>query len=132
MAGDLRHDLHRTAGDLNMLPVSRPRLILLVWLAFLGAPLAWSLSLGAMFWLTHPVCQGMTRMSMLVAGSICALIAVCAGVLASYTLHRLNARLPQPDGETFLLRLALGGSAIFTLVILLSMVPVAMLTPCPV
>jgi hypothetical protein len=115
-----------------MLSVTKPRVLLLLWVALLGAPLAWSLSLGTMFWLTHPVCRGMTHAAILIAGVICALLAVGAGVLARYLLHGAGETAAMPDSGPFLLRMAMGASAIFTLVIVLSLVPLAMLTPCPV
>jgi hypothetical protein len=111
---------------------SKPRVLLLVWSAILGAPLAWSLSLGTMFWLTHPVCQGMTHSAILIAGIICALLAAGAGILACLMLRHAGNSEAMPDSGPFLLRMAVGASAIFTLVIVLSLVPLGLLTPCPV
>jgi hypothetical protein len=115
-----------------MLPKTEPRVLFLLWIALLGAPTAWSLSLGTMFWLTHPVCQGMTHAAILIAGVICALLAAGCGVLAHYMLRGACETAAMPDSGPFLLRMAMGASAIFTLVIVLSLVPLAMLTPCPV
>jgi hypothetical protein len=115
-----------------MLPKTKPRMLLLLWTALLGAPTAWSLSLGTMFWLTHPVCQGMTHAAILIAGIICALLAAGAGLLARHMLRDAGETAAMPDSGPFLLRMAIGASAIFTLVIVLSLVPLAMLTPCPV
>jgi hypothetical protein len=115
-----------------MLPKHKPRVMLLIWVALLGAPLAWSLSLGTMFWLTHPVCQGMTHAAILIAGATCALLAAAAGFLARYMLGYAGQTATMTQSGPFLLRIAVGASAIFTLVIVLSLVPLALLTPCPV
>jgi hypothetical protein len=115
-----------------MPPTSKSRLLLLVWTAVLGAPFAWAASLGAMFWLTHPVCQGMTHTAIVAVGSTCAVLAAGAGALAHYLLRHSGATAAIPGSGAFLLKVALGSSPMFALVILLSMVPIAMLTPCPV
>jgi hypothetical protein len=115
-----------------MLLTSRPRVLLLLWIALLGAPIAWGLSLNSMFWLTHPVCQGMSHRAILIAGVICALLSAGAGVLARLMLRRAGDTQAMPGSGPFLLRMAEGASAIFTLVIVLSLVPLGLLTPCPV
>jgi hypothetical protein len=115
-----------------MLMTSKARMLLFVWIAMLGAPVAWSLSLGTMFWLTHPVCQGMPHRAILIAGVICALLAAGAGVLARFMLRYAGDTAAMPGSGPFLLRMAVWASAIFTLVIVLSLVPLGMLSPCPV
>jgi hypothetical protein len=110
---------------------TRPRFLLLIWIAVLLAPSAWALSLGAMFWLTNPVCQGATRSVIFVTGGICLALALLSCVLARVGLRR-ELGGEADDFRTFLLRLAMWSSAIFALVIALSIVPVTLLTPCPV
>jgi TRAP-type C4-dicarboxylate transport system permease small subunit len=83
-----------------------------------------------MFWLTHPVCQGWPRSSIVVVGLLCIAIAVVGGLLAWRQAKR--ARSAEDDISGFLCEIALWSAAIFTLVIALSLVPAGLLTPCPV
>jgi hypothetical protein len=110
---------------------STPRYLLLIWTTVLLAPLAWGASLVAMFWMTHPVCQGLTRASIVEIGVACIIIAAVSGLVARGTLRRLDSST-HGDFDAFLLRMAMWSSAIFALVIALSVVPTALLTPCPV
>lgn len=110
-----------------------------LWLMVLLPPLAWSFNHVAILWMTHPVCQGASRGWIVQIGIVCFLLAAGAGVFAHRRLQRVArssaAELDaswRGDFETFLLRLAMGSSPVFALVILLSMVPNALLTPCPV
>jgi hypothetical protein len=58
-------------------------------------------------------------------------VAAIAGIVSSVSLARAGFP-PERSGITpFMLRMAIGLGAIFSLVILLSMVPIGMLTPCP-
>jgi hypothetical protein len=108
-----------------------PRFLWLIWIAVLLAPTAWAFSLGAMFWLTDPVCKGVTRSVIFVTGGICLALAIVSCLLARHGLRR-ELGGEADDFRTFLLRLAAWTSAIFALVIALSIVPVTLLTPCPV
>jgi hypothetical protein len=108
------------------------RRLLLLWVAVLLGPIAWFVSLNSMFWLTHPVCQGYTRSWIFIAGGVCAALAIAAGLGAWRALARRGFPPERSGVEPFMLRLAIGASAVFTLVILLSLVPGTLLTPCPV
>ncbi|HEU4626639.1 MAG TPA: hypothetical protein VFS52_17895 [Steroidobacteraceae bacterium] len=108
-----------------------PRFLWLIWSAVLLAPIAWSVSLVVMFWLTNPVCQGTSRTLIFAVGGACIVLAIVSGLLA----RRGLSKVPSDDADdfrTFLLRLAAWSSALFALVIALSIVPVTLLTPCPV
>jgi hypothetical protein len=104
----------------------------LLWSVVLGSPLAWAVSLASMFWLTHPVCQGMTHGVIFAAGCSCTAVALAAGIIARHRLRRCADPGRLAGVDSFLLNMAVGMSAIFALVIALSLVPLAMLTPCPV
>jgi hypothetical protein len=110
------------------------RTLVLIWFTVLASPLAWGLSLVSMFWLTHPVCQGLSRSVLILAGAICAAVSLAGAFIAAATLKRGSAQAGEPadDPLLFLLRLAAWSGLIFALVIGLSLVPTAMLTPCPV
>jgi hypothetical protein len=108
------------------------RQIVLLWAGVLLGPIAWSISLPSMLWLTHPVCLGSGRGLLWGTGAVCALVAIGTCVVASLQLARHGFPHEGASVAAFMLRMAVGASAIFALVILLSMVPIAMLTPCPV
>jgi F0F1-type ATP synthase membrane subunit c/vacuolar-type H+-ATPase subunit K len=109
---------------------SRGRVLVLIWVAMLLAPIAWGASLAAMFWLTDVACAAQTRMPVLVTGLICVALALGSGLLAVHGSHRYAEMPEAPQSSRFLFAMAKGGSAIFALVIALSLVPVAMLSPC--
>jgi hypothetical protein len=101
-----------------------------LWLVVLLAPLSWAAALAALFSLTNETC---------VSGSRDAALAVaCAGILfaalpaAPAWLWRRRVAGDSRSGERtrFLLELATGGSVLFTLVTLLTAIPVAFLDPC--
>lgn len=110
---------------------SRPRTLLIVWVALLLGPVAWSASLGAMFWLTDPACQSGSRVSLVSTGILCLVLSIVAGILAWGGARRYAHEGEGSQAERFLLGMAKGASALFALVIALSLVPVAMLSPCP-
>ena len=109
------------------------RILMFVWFTVLASPIAWGTSLVAMLWLTHPVCQGMSRSYLTLLGVACALVALCGALAAGRALHRTPARVVEDSGDTlsFLLRLAMWSGWMFALVIGFSLVPTALLSPCP-
>jgi hypothetical protein len=105
--------------------------MLLLWMGVLLGPAAWGISLATLFWLTHPVCQGGERSSLWTVGAVCLAMAVGACVVSGVSLARAGFPPERSGIAPFMMRMAVGLAAIFSLVILLSMVPIAMLTPCP-
>jgi hypothetical protein len=105
------------------------RRYVLVWTVVLLGPLAWGASLTAMFWATHPVCQGASHGLIYGIGGACAVLTLSAGLLGWRSLAVERA---EHESEHFLLQVGVGASALFALVIALSLVPISMLTPCPV
>jgi hypothetical protein len=103
-----------------------PRPLFRVWALLLASPIAWGTSLVMMFWLTHPVCQGHSRSTLVLTGVACAAVSLSTSILATRFAGQLD------EVSRFLARIALWGGLIFSLVIVLSLVPTAMLTPCPV
>jgi hypothetical protein len=108
------------------------RQMLLLWSGVLIGPIAWAFSLTSMFWFTHPVCQGADRTVLWVTGGTCAAVSAGACVGAAVWLARARVWRERAEIAPFMLGLGIGAGALFALVILLSMVPIAMLTPCPV
>jgi hypothetical protein len=111
-----------------------PRVLAFIWVAVLASPFAWAASLATMFWLTHPVCQGMSRSVLIASGILCAIVALAGALAAARELKRVPGAPVDDSSDVplFLLRLALWGGFMFALVIALSLVPTALLTPCPV
>jgi small basic protein len=101
---------------------------MLLWFTILAGPIAWALSLSVMFWLTRDACVEGALGPILTVGVICALITVVAGIRAAVALVQ---PLGQMQLTRFMLGLAVAASAMFVLVIVLSIVPISMLTPCP-
>lgn len=110
------------------------RVLVFIWVAVLASPLAWATSLVMMFWLTHPVCQGLSRSVLIASGSLCAVVALAGALAAVRALKRVPGAAVEDSSDVpvFLLRLALWSGLMFALVIALSLVPTALLTPCPV
>jgi hypothetical protein len=108
------------------------REMVLLWVGVLLGPIAWAFSLTRLFWFTHPVCQGTGRGVLWITGAACAVLCVAAGIGAARGLARARFPAESSDIAPFMMRLAVGMSAAFALVILVSMVPISMLTPCPV
>jgi uncharacterized membrane protein YbhN (UPF0104 family) len=106
----------------------RPRSLAMLWITVFAGPVAWWLSLAVMFWLTRKACVQSTTQWVLTAGMICAAVSVVAGIRAGFSLTRPLGHL---EITRFMLILALSASAIFALVIVLSMVPISLLSPCP-
>ena len=106
------------------------RRYVLVWTVVLLGPLAWGASLTAMFWATHPVCQGASHGWLYAIGAACAVLTLGAGFVGWRSMPA--ERVQHENDRYFLLQMAVGASAIFALVIGLSLVPVSMLTPCPI
>jgi F0F1-type ATP synthase membrane subunit c/vacuolar-type H+-ATPase subunit K len=64
-------------------------------------------------------------------GVVCLVLAVASGLIAWTGSRRYAQDGESSQAERFLFGMAKGASAIFALVIALSLVPVALLSPCP-
>jgi hypothetical protein len=110
--------------------VHQHRSLMIVWAAVLLAPAAWSLSLGLMFPLTHAACATGSREPMLWVSAVCAVLALIGGLVAWAALRRRS--IPESlSSSRYLLKIAVGMSAVFLLVILMMSVPVFLLDSCP-
>lgn len=116
-----------------MLSNTTPARLLFLWTVVLLGPVAWSTSLATMFWLTDPTCQDGMRTRIFIVGAVCAALAVAGGLLAWRESRRSGAHSrPEhsADVNRFMLDLSMGCSALFALVILVSLVPALLLSPC--
>jgi hypothetical protein len=110
--------------------LKRPPLLTLLWVAILLPPTAWAAMLGIQFSLVDERCVSGVRGPMPVV-AICAIaLAVLPGVLAWPRWRTFEVTSAAAERTRFMLGLALGSSVIFTLVTLLSAVPVWFLDPC--
>jgi hypothetical protein len=109
---------------------SGPRGLTMLWSVVLLAPFAWAASLALMFVLTERACVSGSRMSLLVTASLAIALAAVPGLIAWSLRARTSAGDKARDRARFQLGLAAGGSAIFTLVILISAVPIFLLHAC--
>lgn len=109
---------------------SGPRRLTMLWSVVLLAPFAWAASLGLMFALTERACLSGSRMSLLVTAVLAIAMAAVPGILTWGLRTRTSAGDDACERARFQLGLAAGGSAIFTLVTLVSSVPILLLPAC--
>jgi hypothetical protein len=110
--------------------LKRPRLLTLLWVAVLLPPTAWSTMLGIQFSLVDERCVSGMRGPMPVVAMLAIALALLPGVLAWPRWRAIEVASAAAERTRFMLGLALGSSAIFTLVTMLSAVPVWFLDPC--
>jgi hypothetical protein len=110
--------------------LSRPPVLTLLWLALLLPATAWAAMLGIQFSLTDERCVSGVQWPMQIIAIIAVVVALVPGVLAWPRWRAIEAGSASADRTRFMLGLAVGSSAIFTLVTLLSAVPVWFLDPC--
>ncbi len=102
----------------------------MLWSVVLLAPIAWAASLALMFALTERVCVSGSRMSLLVTAVLAAVLAAIPGIAAWGMRRRTAVGDDAHERARFQLGLAAGGSAIFTLVTVISAVPIFLLHAC--
>jgi hypothetical protein len=110
--------------------LSRPPLIALLWVAILLPPAAWAAMLGIQFSLVDERCVSGIRAPMPVVAILAIVLALLPGVLAWPRWRAIEVTSAAAERTRFMLGLALGSSVIFTLVTILSAVPVWFLDPC--
>jgi hypothetical protein len=111
--------------------ISRPpRVFLRLWVLVLLAPTAWATAFGILFSLVDETCVSGSRVAQAWIAGSCLLLAALPGLLA--WSWRRTANLTDTAGERtrFMLDIAIGGSVLFTLVMLVTSVPIAFLDPC--
>jgi hypothetical protein len=86
--------------------------------------------LGIQFSLTDERCVSGVRLPMHVVAVIAVVVAILPGALAWPRWRAIEVTSAAAERTRFLLGVAVGSSAIFTLVTLLSAVPVWFLDPC--
>lgn len=113
-----------------MKDVAGGRGLTMLWSVVLLAPCAWAASLGLMFTLTRAACLSGSRSSLLVTVACAIALAIAPGLVAWRARAGLEPADAARERARFQLGLAAGGSAIFTLVTLVSAVPLFLLGAC--
>jgi hypothetical protein len=106
-----------------------PRRLGRQWTALLLAPVAWAAALGILFPLTEDACARGDRASMWIVSAVCVVLALAGAALAWWSRDEPGAD-SGADRARFLMRVALGMSAIFALVLIVTAVPILMLGAC--
>ena len=107
-----------------------PAVLARLWIAILLPPTAWAAMLGMQFSLTNERCVSDLRWPMHLIAIVAVIVAILPGVLAWPRWRAVEPASAAEERTQFMLGLAVGSSAIFSLVTLLSAVPVWLLDPC--
>jgi len=109
-----------------------PRRLMQQWLALLLAPLAWAAALGILFPLTTAACASGKRDFLWGVAIVCLVLALASAALAGHSTRGADGEQPgaSADRTRFMVGVALGLSAIFSLVLVLMMLPILMLGAC--
>lgn len=111
--------------------ISRPpRVFLRLWALVLLAPMAWSTASGILYSLVDETCISGSRAAPAWIAGCSLLLAALPGALA--WSWRRSANLADASGERtrFMLDLAIGASFLFTLVMVVTALPIAFLDAC--
>ena len=111
-------------------PYSRPRHLVLMWVAALLAPFAWSAALGMMFSLTNETCMSGSRFSMLAVAFTSTVLAAAPAVLVAPWRKTVDPDTAVGERTRLLFDLAVAGSLIFALVMVVSTIPILFLDAC--
>jgi hypothetical protein len=103
----------------------------LLWTCVLLPPFAWAACLGLLFVLTDQACLHGSLAWLIATGVLCIGLAAAGGVLAYRRHARTSEAHGDADYERFMLEIAIGLAAVFTLVNIVSTVPVFLLSACP-
>jgi hypothetical protein len=106
-----------------------PRRLGRQWAALLLAPVAWATALAILFPLTEDACARGDRVSMWIVSTVCVVLALAGAALAWWSRDEPGTDTGA-DRARFLMRVALGISTIFALVLIVTAVPILMLGAC--
>jgi hypothetical protein len=109
---------------------SRPRHLVLMWVAALLAPFAWSAALGMMFSLTNETCMSGSRFDMLAVAITSILLAAAPAVPVVPWRKYVETDTAAGERTRLLFDLAVAGSLIFALVMVVSTIPILFLDSC--
>ena len=110
--------------------LSRPRALVLMWSAALLAPFTWSAALGLLFSMIDEACMTGSRSLLWVVAITCILLAAAPAVLVAPWRRSVDASTAAGERARLILDLAIAGSLIFALVMVLTAAPIVMLDTC--
>jgi hypothetical protein len=106
-----------------------PRLLTRHWTLVLLPPAGWAAALGSLFTLTGTACERGTRTSLWVVAVICLLLAVTCAPLA-WRERRARGEASPEDRVRFMMEVAMGLSAFFSAILIVTAVPILLLDTC--
>ena len=101
-----------------------------LWATVLLPPFAWAAALSLLYAMTNPACLTQSRAVLIAVGLVCIGVAAAAGPLALWLAPHEDEPTETAANRRFLARLALWNSALFVLIIVMSVVPVFLLDAC--
>jgi len=107
-----------------------PRVFLRLWVLVLLAPVAWSTAFGILYSLVDETCISGSRVAPAWVAISCLLLAALPGLVAWSWYRRANLATAAGERTRFMLVLAMGGSLLFTLLMVVTSIPIAFLDPC--
>jgi hypothetical protein len=100
------------------------------WLLVLLAPVAWAIALLTLLALDKDACARHTDGPLWVVAIASVVAALLPLPIAWWRAQRVTDAHRAADRARFLLRVAMGLSAVFGLVLIVTAIPIAMLAPC--
>ena len=113
-----------------MMSLSQPRALIEAWATVLLAPIAWAVALGGLYSLTDETCAHGGRLPMDALAGACLVLTLIPAPIAWIRGRRTPTDSNSGERARFLFNTALGLSALFALVTLLTAVPIFLLDPC--
>jgi hypothetical protein len=113
-----------------MTPFTRPRALIEAWISVLLAPVAWAVALGGLYSLTDETCARGGRLPMDAIALVCLVVTLVPAPLAWLRGRHTPDDSSAGERARFLFHTAIGLSALFALVTLLTAIPIFLLDPC--
>jgi hypothetical protein len=113
-----------------MTPFTQPRALVEAWISVLLAPIAWATALGGLYSLTDETCSHPGRIPMGALAAACLVLTLIPAPIAWLRGRRTPADTSAGERARFLFHTAMGLSALFALVTLMTAVPIFWLDPC--
>ena len=113
-----------------MKSLNRPRALIEAWISVLLAPVAWAVALGGLYSLTDETCAHPGRMPMGALAFGCLVLTLVPAPIAWLRGRQALADSSAGERARFLFHTAMGLSALFALVTLVTAIPIFMLDSC--
>ena len=113
-----------------MMSLSQPRALIEAWVTVLLAPLAWAVALGGLYSLTDETCARDGRLPMDALAAACLALTLLPAPIAWFRARHTPTDSNAGERARFLFNIAVGLSALFALVTLMTAVPIFLLDSC--